>query len=161
MLKLLALAVKDSPLAPERREVLVAELRRNDPRLMRRIFHTYLRYLDRHGSVASRLCGAGVPAWVVHGETGDGGVTDQERATLKACPRIRMITIPGPSFFTPNEDPALVAELITKRSHTPARPPTTDPGPPFEARRWAGPARLDTDRQSPKRGLSDERCNWR
>jgi pimeloyl-ACP methyl ester carboxylesterase len=81
---------------------------------MRRIFHDYLRYLDSHGSVASRLCEAGVPAWVVHGETGDGGVTDEERHTLEACHHVRMVTIPGPSFFTPNEDPALVAELVAE-----------------------------------------------
>lgn len=39
------------------------------------VFTITFQYLDRHGSVASRLCEAGVPAWVVHGERGDGGVT--------------------------------------------------------------------------------------
>ena len=53
-----------------------------------------------------------MPAWVVHGERGDGGVTDDERRTLEACPRIRVITIPGASYFTPNEEPALVAKLV-------------------------------------------------
>jgi pimeloyl-ACP methyl ester carboxylesterase len=40
------------------------------------------------------------------------GVTDDERRTLEACPRIRMITLPGASYFTPNEEPALVAKLV-------------------------------------------------
>ena len=53
-----------------------------------------------------------MPAWVVHGERGDGGITDDERRTLEACPRMRVITIPGASYFTPNEEPALVARLV-------------------------------------------------
>ena len=53
-----------------------------------------------------------VPAWVVHGETGDGGITDEELRTLQAYPWIRIVTIPGRSFFTPNEEPALVADLV-------------------------------------------------
>jgi pimeloyl-ACP methyl ester carboxylesterase len=114
MLKLMGAAMKGIPLPPERRDVLVAELRKNDPRVMRRGIHCYLRYLDSHGSVASRLCDAGVPAWVVHGERGDGGLTDEERRTLEACPRTNVITIPGASYFTASEEPALVAGLIVQ-----------------------------------------------
>ncbi len=62
--------------------------------------------------VAGRLCASGVPAWVVHGETGDGGITDEERRTLQAYAWIRIVTIPGASFFTANEEPALVAGLV-------------------------------------------------
>ena len=114
MLKMVDAAVKDSPLPDERRAELVADLRRNDPRWMRRAFHTYLGYLDDHKTVAPRLCSADVPAWVVHGESGDGGVTESERATLEACANIVMITLPGASLFTPNEVPALVADLINQ-----------------------------------------------
>ena len=53
-------------------------------------------------------------ASVVHGERGDGGVTDDERRTLEASPRIRVITLPGTSFFMPNEEPALVADLVAQ-----------------------------------------------
>jgi pimeloyl-ACP methyl ester carboxylesterase len=112
MLKMVDQAVKGSPLPPERLDALVAELRKNDPRVMRSMIHNYLRYLGRYGSVAPRLCEAGVPAWVVHGEKGDGGVTADERKTLEACPQITLITLPGGSFFTPNEEPALVAGLV-------------------------------------------------
>lgn len=114
MLKFIGLAVKESPLPPQRLAELAAELRKNDPRVIRRVVHGYLVYLDRHGSVAARLCQAAVPAWVVHGESGDGGITAAERRTLQACRQVTLITIPGPSFFTANEEPALVAGLVTE-----------------------------------------------
>lgn len=122
MRTMMRFAVKDSPLPPDRLALLVAELQKNDPQFMRRGIHGYLRYLDRYGSVATRLCASGVPAWVVHGETGDGGVTDEERRTLQAYPQIRIVTIPGGSFFTPNEEPALVAGLVVDalRATTPS-----------------------------------------
>ena len=112
MLKMMGPAIKRMPLPADRRETLAAEFRKNDPHASRRGVHAYFQYLDRHGSVASRLCEADVPAWVVHGERGDGGITDDERRTLEACPRIRVITIPGASWFTPNEEPTLVAKLV-------------------------------------------------
>jgi pimeloyl-ACP methyl ester carboxylesterase len=114
MLKMMGPAMKQMPLPPARRQTLAAEFRKNDPRVIRRGVHCYFQYLDRHGSVAPRLCEADVPAWVVHGERGDGGITDDERRTLEACSRIRVITIPGASWFTPNEEPALVAKLIVE-----------------------------------------------
>ena len=112
MRRMMRTAVQDSPLPPDRLDELVAELQKNDPQFMRRGIHRYLSYLDQHGSVASRLGASGVPAWVVHGESGDGGVTDAERRTLQAYAQIRILTIPGHSFFTPNEEPALVAALV-------------------------------------------------
>jgi pimeloyl-ACP methyl ester carboxylesterase len=114
MLKMMGPMVKQMPLPPARRETLAAEFRKNDPRVIRRGVHCYFQYLDRHGSVASRLCEADVPAWVVHGERGDGGITDDERRTLEACRQIRVITLPGASWFTPNEEPALVAKLVVE-----------------------------------------------
>jgi pimeloyl-ACP methyl ester carboxylesterase len=123
MLKLMGMATRGIPLPPQRRDELAAELRKNDPHVMRRGIHCYLQYLDRYGSVASRLCEAGVPAWVVHGERGDGGMTDGERRMLEACPRMKLITIPGASYFTPNEEPALVAGLVVEalgRTHSPS-----------------------------------------
>jgi pimeloyl-ACP methyl ester carboxylesterase len=114
MLKMMGPMMKQMPLPPARRETLAAEFRKNDPRVIRRGVHCYFQYLDRHGSVASRLCEADVPAWVVHGERGDGGITDDERRTLEACRQIRVITLPGASWFTPNEEPALVAKLVVE-----------------------------------------------
>ena len=122
MRSLIRFAVKDSPLPPDRLAELVAELQKNDPEFMRRSIHSYLRYLDQHGSVAQRLCAAAVPSWVVHGQTGDGGITDDERRTLQAYPWIRIVTIPGGSFFTPNEEPALVADLVVAALHAATQP---------------------------------------
>ena len=110
-------AVKGSPLPPERAKVLVRELQKNDPSVMRRGTCAYFAYLDRHGSVVERLCAAAVPTWVVHGESGDGGMTEDERRTLQAYAWIRIVTIPGPSWFTPNEEPALVAGLVLDALH--------------------------------------------
>jgi pimeloyl-ACP methyl ester carboxylesterase len=119
-------AVKGSPLPRERLAELVSELQKNDPEFMRRGMHRYLQYLDRHGSVDQRLCAAAVPAWVVHGQTGDGGITDEERRTLQAYPWIRIVTLPGGSFFTPNEEPALVAGLVVAALHAATIQPTTN-----------------------------------
>jgi pimeloyl-ACP methyl ester carboxylesterase len=116
--------VNGSPLPPDRLAELVAELRKNDPEFMRRGIHRYLQYLDRHGSVAARLCGAAVPAWVIHGQNGDGGITDEERLTLQAYPWVRIVTIPGGSFFTPNEQPALVADLVVEALRAAKTSPT-------------------------------------
>ena len=129
MRRVLRLAVKDSPLPPDRLDTLVAELRKNDPRSMRRGIHHYLQYLDRHGSVASRLGASGVQAWVIHGQGGDGGITDDERRTLQAYASIRISTIPGPSFFTANEEPTLVAGLILDALHASAAPAPAQPLP--------------------------------
>ena len=61
-----------------------------------------------------RLCDAGVPAWVVHAEKGDGGLTDDERRILEVCPNTIVLTIFGTSFFLPNEEPERIAELVVQ-----------------------------------------------
>jgi hypothetical protein len=50
--------------------------------------------------------------WIVHADKGDGGLTEDERRTLEACPNARLVTIPGEVFFLPNEVPERVAELV-------------------------------------------------
>jgi len=114
MVKMMGPAMKGVPVTPERRAVFVAELQKNDPRVMRQGIRTYLTYLDQHGSVAARLCRSGMLAWVVHGETGDGGVTADERRTLDACAQVNVITIPGASNLTASEEPAMVAGLVVE-----------------------------------------------
>jgi pimeloyl-ACP methyl ester carboxylesterase len=112
MLKMIGIAVKQARVPADRRAELLADFRKNDPRVMRQGIRAYLRYLGRYHSPAVRLCDAGVPAWVVHAEKGDGGLTDQERRILEACPQTSVITIPGTSYFIPNEEPERVAELV-------------------------------------------------
>jgi pimeloyl-ACP methyl ester carboxylesterase len=104
MLKMMGMATKGARVPSARREELLADFRKNDPKVMRQGFRGYLKYLHRQDSPANRLCDMGLPAWVVHAEKGDGGLTDDERSTLEACPHITVVTIPGTSNFIPNED---------------------------------------------------------
>jgi pimeloyl-ACP methyl ester carboxylesterase len=112
LLKLIGLATRQVRVSADRRAQLRADFRRNDPRTMRKIFRGYLRYLGRYDSPATRLCDAGVPAWVVHAEKGDGALTREERRVLEACSRTTLVTIPGTSFFLPNDEPERVASLL-------------------------------------------------
>jgi pimeloyl-ACP methyl ester carboxylesterase len=112
MLRIIPLAVRQARVPADRRAELVADFRLNRPQVMRQFFRGYLSYLGRHDSSAARLCQAGVPAWVVHADKGDGGLTDNERRILQACPHTTVVTIPGTSYFIPNEEPELVAGLL-------------------------------------------------
>jgi hypothetical protein len=70
--------------------------------------------LARHGAdsdPAERLVASGIPAWVVHAEKGDGGLTEAECATLDAAPLVTVVTIPGAVFFLPDEAPRQIAEV--------------------------------------------------
>jgi hypothetical protein len=75
---------------------------------------TYLRWLRRDVDPAWRLCEAGVPAWAVHADKGDGGLTQHERAVLEAWPHVRVVTVPGQVFFLPNEVPERIADVIVQ-----------------------------------------------
>jgi len=115
MLKMVGMATKGARVSANRRTELLVDFRKNDPRIMRQIFRTYLEYLGRPDPPpTARLCDAGVPAWVVHAEKGDGGLTEEERRTLEACPTTTVITIPGTSFFIPNEEPERVADFLVQ-----------------------------------------------
>jgi len=74
----------------------------------------YVGWLHRHERRAERLCRTGVPTWVVHAEKGDGGLTEDERSTLEACPQAHVVTIPGSVFFLPNEASERVAGVIVE-----------------------------------------------
>lgn len=97
----------------ERHDALVAEMKKNDPRLVRRQLRHYFEYLDRHDSLVQRLCDARVKACVVFGGDGnDVGLTDEERRGLDECPRVVLVTIPDAGHFTLNEQPGRIAELV-------------------------------------------------
>lgn len=112
MLALIGPAMKGVNLPAARRAELVEELRRNDPRFVRRAIRAYLEYLDRHGSLARPLCESGVPAWVVFGDDDDVGLADDERATLDACPSVTMVEVADAGHLTLNEQPARIAEIL-------------------------------------------------
>src|SRR4029079_17911300 len=89
MLKIIGPAMK-SALPPHRRQALIAELQKNDPRFLRRQTRVYLEYLDRHGSLARRLADSGVRAWVVFGEHDEIELTDDERDILERSPSVTL-----------------------------------------------------------------------
>ena len=111
MLKMIGPAFKSS-LPPRRRDALIADLRNNDARFLRRQTRRYLEYLDQHGSLAPRLCNSGVAAWVVFGDSDDIGLTDSERSVLEECSAVALVTIAGTGHFTLNHTPEQVAEVL-------------------------------------------------
>ena len=106
--------VKRIPVTPERKDELRADFRRNVPAHVQPGLRAYLGWLHRGEGRAKRLCETGVAAWVVHAEKGDGGLTEEERRTLEACPHVRLVTIPGHVFFLPNEVPEPIAAVIVE-----------------------------------------------
>jgi len=106
--------MKRVPIPPERQAQLEADFALNRTRDMRRGLQAYLRWLHRDDDPARRLCEAGVPAWVVHAEKGDGDLTKHEREILEACPHVRVVTLPGQVFFLPNEVPGRIADVIVQ-----------------------------------------------
>lgn len=114
MLAGVAPMVKRIPVPAERQAELRADFRANKARDMRLALRAYLHWLRRGDGRAERLCSADVPMWVVHAEKGDGGLTDEERHTLEACPNAHVVTIPGAVFFLPSEVPERIAELIVE-----------------------------------------------
>jgi pimeloyl-ACP methyl ester carboxylesterase len=111
MLKLVGPAMKNS-LPPQRRDALIAELKKNDARFLRRQTRLYLEYLDRHGTLAPRLCDSGVRAWVVFGDHDDIGLAEEERNALERCPTVTLVTISAAGHFTLNEKPGEIAEIV-------------------------------------------------
>lgn len=109
-----AAMIKQAAITPERQAQLRADFARNNTRDNRRGLQAYLRWLHRDDDPAQRLCDAAAPAWVVHAEKGDGGLTQHERAVLEACPSVRVVTVPGKVFFLPNEVPGRIADLTVQ-----------------------------------------------
>ena len=111
MMKLIGPAFGSS-LPPARREFLVNELKKNDPRFLRAQTHSYLAYLDRHGSLARRFCDSGVRAWVVFGEKDDIGLAPAERELLAAAPHVTLIEIADTGHFALNQKPDEIAAIV-------------------------------------------------
>ncbi len=140
MLKMMPMVAKHARVSEDRRGELLADLRKNDPAVMRQIFRGYLRYLGRHKAPAARLCGAGLPTWIVHAEKGDGNLTDAERRTLEECPHTSVVTIPGTSYFIPSEEPEQVSQyLIEALGHSRLGETRRSPGAPGELLSCLGP----------------------
>jgi pimeloyl-ACP methyl ester carboxylesterase len=106
--------VKRTPLPAERQGELREDFGKCVPRDEMHSLREYVDWLHRDERRAERLCGADVPTWIVHAEKGDGGLTEDERTTLAACPHTNLVTIPGHVFFLPNEAPARIADVVVE-----------------------------------------------
>jgi pimeloyl-ACP methyl ester carboxylesterase len=111
MLKMIGKMMKGS-FPPARHDALVAEMKKNDPRVCRQQVRRYFEYLDRHGSLVSRLCESGAKAWVVFGDRDEIGLTDEERRGLDACQSVMMVTVPDASHMVMTDQPARTADLV-------------------------------------------------
>jgi pimeloyl-ACP methyl ester carboxylesterase len=125
--------LRQSTIPAQRQAELLAEFKRNQPSMLRKVIRAYLRDLRRGPLIGERLRGLDAPVWIVHAEKGDGRLTAQERRSLEECPNVSVITISGQSFFLPNEHPAQLAALIVEAlaavSATPATSATPTPPP--------------------------------
>lgn len=100
-------------LPEDRGDALAAEMRRNDPRACRALVRHYYAYLDRCGSLVSRLCASGAPAWAAFGDgKGEVGLSDGERRGLERCPGVELVTIHGSGHMALVDNPGAVAALI-------------------------------------------------
>ena len=125
VLRLVGPAFK-SGLPPARREVLINELKKNNPRFLRAQTRLYLTYLDAHGSLARRLCDAGNRAWVVYGDRGDVGITPDERELLEGAPQVTLVEIADAGHFTLNQKPDEVAAIVLEAVATKNAPQIQD-----------------------------------
>lgn len=123
--------VKRIPVPPDRQAELREDFRKNVPRQQQAGLREYVRWLHRHDRPAERLCQAGVPTWIVHAEKGDGGLTDDERRTLGACPHAHLVTIPGNVFFMPNEAPEPIAAVVREAVSSTASSASPGSSPDF------------------------------
>jgi pimeloyl-ACP methyl ester carboxylesterase len=95
-----------------RHDELVREMRKTDPRAMRRLILRYFEHLGEPGSLAERLGASDAAAWVVRGDEDEIGLTAEEAAALEAAPNVNVVAIPGARHFSMTDRPAAVARTI-------------------------------------------------
>jgi hypothetical protein len=113
MFKLLPMMVRSAQIPQPHKTELIDDLKQNRAADAVRMCSEYLDYIAAERDFAAELAASGNPAWVVHAERkGDGGLTDDERATLEAAPHVTLVTIPGAVFLIPDEAPQHTAAVI-------------------------------------------------
>ncbi len=112
LLRLLPLVARSAKTPELHKRELLEDLKQNRARDSVRVTREYLDYIAADRDFAGQLAASGNPVWVVHAEKGDGGLTDAERATLRAAPNVSLVTIPGSVFFLPDEAPQQTAAAI-------------------------------------------------
>jgi hypothetical protein len=112
LLRLMPLIAKSAKTPEPHKSELIADLKQNRVHDSVRACVEYLDYIAADRDFAAELAASGIPAWVVHAEKGDGGLTEAERATLEAAPSVTVVTIPGSVFLLPDEAPRETAAAI-------------------------------------------------
>jgi hypothetical protein len=95
LLRLMPLMARSAKTTEMHKQELLDDIKKNEASDAVRVSSAYLDYIAADPDPAARLAASGNPAWVVHAEKGDGGLTDAERATLQAAPNVTLVTIPG------------------------------------------------------------------
>jgi pimeloyl-ACP methyl ester carboxylesterase len=112
LLRVMPLVARSAKTTQMHKRELVEDLRKNRASDAVRVSREYLDYLVAGQDAAGRLAASGNQAWVVHAEKGDRGLTDAERTTLEAAPKVTLVRLPGAVFFLPDEAPRQTAEMI-------------------------------------------------
>ena len=112
LLRLMPLMARSTKTTEMHKQELLDDIKKNRASDAVRVSSAYLDYIAADRDSAARLAASGNPAWVVHAEKGDGGLTYAERATLEAAPNVTLVKIPGAVFFLPDEAPQQTAEVI-------------------------------------------------
>ena len=112
LLRLMPLMARSAKTTEMHKQELLDDIKKNRASDAVRVSSAYLDYIAADRDPAARLAASGNPAWVVHAEKGDGGLTDAERATLQAAPNVTLVTIPGSVFLLPDEAPEQTAAAI-------------------------------------------------
>ena len=112
LFRLMPLMARSAKTTEMHKQELSDDIKKNRASDAVRVSSAYLDYIAADRDPAARLAASGNPAWVVHAEKGDGGLTDAERATLEAAPNVTLVKIPGAVFFLPDEAPQQTAEVI-------------------------------------------------
>ncbi len=112
LLWLLPLMVRSAKIPQPHKRELIEDLKKNKAGDAVRVSTQYLDYIAADRDYAAELAASNTPAWVVHAEKGDGGLTDAERATLDAADNVTVVTVPGSVFLLPDEAPDQMAAVI-------------------------------------------------
>lgn len=117
LLRLMPLMARSAKVPEPHKRDLIEDLKQNRAGDSVRVSAAYLDYIAADRDFAAELAASSVPAWVVHAEKGDGGLTHAERATLEAADTVTLVTLPGSVFLLPDEAPdqtaAVIAEALT------------------------------------------------
>jgi pimeloyl-ACP methyl ester carboxylesterase len=114
LLRLLPVMVRSAKIPQPHKRELIEDLKQNRIGDSLRVSTPYLDYIAADRDYAAELAASSSPAWVVHAEKGDGGLTAEERARLEAADHVTLVTVPGAVFLLPDEAPDQIAAVIAE-----------------------------------------------